>query len=68
MLAMIVTMSSLVAALFAGTGVAVGLLICCLSGAIALVAGALWVGYHPGRRGRGRASPTSPIRAGARLI
>jgi hypothetical protein len=53
MLAMVAAMAGLVAALFAGAGVAAGLLICSLSGSAAILAGALWVGYRHEIRRRG---------------
>ena len=45
-LAVAVAVSCLVAALFAGSGVPLALVIYSLSGSAALLAGALWVGYH----------------------
>ena len=45
-LAVAVAVSCLVAALFAGAGVPLGLVLYSLSGSAALFAGALWVAHH----------------------
>lgn len=63
-LAVVVAISCLVVALFAGAGVATCLVIYSLSGSVALVAGALWGAYlHERREMQIRADPAGSVLA-----